>query len=149
MYLPSFSSLLMWSFWVHALLPEVFLEVVPLSLGRGVTVHIPPPSYLALAGFGYGCCCCCIKVIGSFMSIGVGICGEPSSVAYFDGAGKDYVSCSSFRQVYLRVGICAEHDGEPSSVAFFDVTGFDYVSCSPFRVPIARLTAAQVIVQAS
>ncbi|GKF62734.1 ABC transporter I family member 10-like protein, partial [Tanacetum coccineum] len=40
----------MWSFWVHALLPDVFLEAVPLSLGRGVTVYIPPPPYLALAG---------------------------------------------------------------------------------------------------
>ncbi|GKC65394.1 hypothetical protein Tco_1097992, partial [Tanacetum coccineum] len=42
----------MWSFWVHALLPEVFLEAVPLSLGRGVTVYIPPPPYLALTGLG-------------------------------------------------------------------------------------------------
>ncbi|GKE22801.1 UDP-sugar pyrophosphorylase-like protein [Tanacetum coccineum] len=52
LYLPSFSSPLMWSSWVHALLPEVFLEAVPLSLGRGVTVYIPPPPYLALAGLG-------------------------------------------------------------------------------------------------
>ncbi|GJW40840.1 zinc finger, PHD-type containing protein [Tanacetum coccineum] len=37
---------------VHALLSEVFLEVVPLSLGRGVTIYIPPPPYLALAGLG-------------------------------------------------------------------------------------------------
>ncbi|GJW43583.1 hypothetical protein Tco_0072382, partial [Tanacetum coccineum] len=52
LYMPSFSSLLMWSFWVHALLPEVFLEAIPLSLGRGVTVYIPPPPYLALARLG-------------------------------------------------------------------------------------------------
>ncbi|GJT16934.1 hypothetical protein Tco_0875640 [Tanacetum coccineum] len=31
---------------------SVFLEAVPLSLGKGVTVYIPPPSYLALAGLG-------------------------------------------------------------------------------------------------
>ncbi|GJS56424.1 retrovirus-related pol polyprotein LINE-1 [Tanacetum coccineum] len=31
---------------------EVFLEAVPLSLGRGVTVYISPPPYLALAGLG-------------------------------------------------------------------------------------------------
>ncbi|GJS56426.1 hypothetical protein Tco_0629788 [Tanacetum coccineum] len=43
-------SSLHWSLWVHALLPDVFLEAVPLSLGRRVTVYIPPPSYLALAG---------------------------------------------------------------------------------------------------
>ncbi|GJR80807.1 ataxia telangiectasia mutated family protein [Tanacetum coccineum] len=52
LFMPSFPSPLMWSFWVHALLPEVFLEAVPLSLGRGVTVYIPPPPYLALAGLG-------------------------------------------------------------------------------------------------
>ncbi|CAI9284779.1 unnamed protein product [Lactuca saligna] len=46
----------------------------------------------------------------------------------------------------LKVGICGEHGGEPSSVAFFDGVGLDYVSCSPFRVPIARLAAAQVVV---
>ncbi|GKA94402.1 putative ribonuclease H-like domain-containing protein [Tanacetum coccineum] len=48
-----FSSPLMWSFWVHALLPDVFLEAVPLSLGREVTVYIPPPPYLALAGLAF------------------------------------------------------------------------------------------------
>ncbi|GJZ63415.1 hypothetical protein Tco_0619836 [Tanacetum coccineum] len=52
LYMPSLSSPLMWSFWVHALLPEVFLEAVPLSLDRGVTVYIPPPPYLALVGLG-------------------------------------------------------------------------------------------------
>ncbi|GJS95353.1 ataxia telangiectasia mutated family protein [Tanacetum coccineum] len=33
-------------------LPEVFLEAVPLSSGRGVTVYISPPPYLASAGLG-------------------------------------------------------------------------------------------------
>ncbi|KAJ4786379.1 hypothetical protein LUZ62_037625 [Rhynchospora pubera] len=47
----------------------------------------------------------------------------------------------------LKVGICGEHGGEPSSVAFFAKSGLNYVSCSPFRVPIARLAAAQVVVQ--
>ncbi|GJV40299.1 testis-expressed sequence 2 protein [Tanacetum coccineum] len=31
---------------------QVFLEAVPLSLGRGVTVYIPLPPYLALVGLG-------------------------------------------------------------------------------------------------
>ena len=31
-------------------LPEVFLEAVPLPSGRGVTVYISPPPYLAPAG---------------------------------------------------------------------------------------------------
>ncbi len=47
----------------------------------------------------------------------------------------------------IHLGICGEHGGDPSSVAFCHKVGLDYVSCSPFRVPIARLAAAQVVVQ--
>ena len=45
----------------------------------------------------------------------------------------------------LKVGICGEHGGDPASVAFCHAAGMDYVSCSPFRVPIARLAAAQAV----
>ena len=45
----------------------------------------------------------------------------------------------------LKTGICGEHGGEPRSVAFCHDAGLDYVSCSPFRVPIARLAAAQAM----
>ena len=45
----------------------------------------------------------------------------------------------------LKVGICGEHGGEPKSVHFCHNVGMDYVSCSPFRVPIARLAAAQAV----
>jgi pyruvate,orthophosphate dikinase len=47
----------------------------------------------------------------------------------------------------LKIGICGEHGGDPSSIEFFHKTGLDYVSCSPYRVPIARLTAAQVVIK--
>ncbi len=47
----------------------------------------------------------------------------------------------------LKVGICGEHGGEPSSVKFCHKVGMNYVSCSPFRVPIARLAAAQAVVE--
>jgi pyruvate,orthophosphate dikinase len=47
----------------------------------------------------------------------------------------------------LKCGICGEHGGEPSSVKFCHRVGLDYVSCSPFRVPIARLAAAQAVVE--
>jgi len=47
----------------------------------------------------------------------------------------------------LEVGICGEHGGEPASVKFFHKAGLDYVSCSPFRIPIARLSAAQAVVE--
>jgi pyruvate,orthophosphate dikinase len=46
----------------------------------------------------------------------------------------------------LKVGICGEHGGDPASIRFFDRVGMDYVSCSPFRVPVARLAAAQAVV---
>ncbi|KFO68004.1 hypothetical protein ER57_07050, partial [Smithella sp. SCADC] len=47
----------------------------------------------------------------------------------------------------LKVGICGEHGGEPSSVMFCHRVGMDYVSCSPYRIPIARLAAAQAVVE--
>jgi len=45
----------------------------------------------------------------------------------------------------LKIGVCGEHGGDPSSVEFFHNAGLDYVSCSPYRVPIARLAAAQAV----
>jgi pyruvate,orthophosphate dikinase len=47
----------------------------------------------------------------------------------------------------LKIGICGEHGGDADSVKFCHTVGMDYVSASPFRVPIARLAAAQVIVE--
>ncbi|HHI70662.1 MAG TPA: hypothetical protein ENJ91_06650, partial [Rhodobacteraceae bacterium] len=43
----------------------------------------------------------------------------------------------------LVLALCGEHGGNPESIAFCRDAGFDYVSCSPFRVPVARLAAAQ------
>jgi pyruvate,orthophosphate dikinase len=47
----------------------------------------------------------------------------------------------------LEIGICGEHGGDAESVKFCHQIGLDYVSASPFRVPIARLAAAQVVVE--
>lgn len=49
----------------------------------------------------------------------------------------------------LKCGICGEHGGEPSSVKFCHRVGLNYVSCSPYRVPIARLAAAQAVLEES
>jgi pyruvate,orthophosphate dikinase len=49
----------------------------------------------------------------------------------------------------LKVGICGEHGGDADSVKFCHRIGMNYVSCSPFRVPIARLAAAQAVVEES
>jgi pyruvate,orthophosphate dikinase len=47
----------------------------------------------------------------------------------------------------LKTGICGEHGGEPSSVKFCHRAGLNYVSCSPYRVPLARLAAAQAVLE--
>jgi pyruvate,orthophosphate dikinase len=47
----------------------------------------------------------------------------------------------------LKVGICGEHGGDPESVKFCHRVAMNYVSCSPYRVPIARLAAAQAVVE--
>jgi len=47
----------------------------------------------------------------------------------------------------LKIGICGEHGGEAKSVKFCHRVGMDYVSCSPYRVPIARLAAAQAVIE--
>jgi pyruvate, orthophosphate dikinase len=49
----------------------------------------------------------------------------------------------------LKLGICGEHGGDGPSVKFCHQVGLDYVSASPFRVPIARLAAAQAVIEES
>ena len=45
----------------------------------------------------------------------------------------------------LKIGICGEHGGDPATIDFCYRSGVSYVSCSPFRVPMARLAAAQAV----
>jgi len=47
----------------------------------------------------------------------------------------------------IKLGICGEHGGDPDSVKFCHQVGLTYVSCSPFRVPVARLAAAQAVLE--
>jgi pyruvate,orthophosphate dikinase len=47
----------------------------------------------------------------------------------------------------LKIGICGEHGGDAPSVKFCHRAGMNYVSASPFRVPIARLAAAQAVIE--
>ncbi|MDI9499017.1 MAG: pyruvate, phosphate dikinase [Bacillota bacterium] len=47
----------------------------------------------------------------------------------------------------IKLGICGEHGGDPSSIRFCHRLGLNYVSCSPYRVPIARLAAAQAVIE--
>ncbi len=47
----------------------------------------------------------------------------------------------------LKIGICGEHGGDAASVKFCHQVGMNYVSASPFRVPVARLAAAQAVIE--
>ncbi|HEV3328101.1 MAG TPA: putative PEP-binding protein, partial [Acidimicrobiales bacterium] len=47
----------------------------------------------------------------------------------------------------LKCGVCGEHGGDPASIELFSRLGLDYVSCSPYRVPVARLAAAQAVIE--
>jgi len=47
----------------------------------------------------------------------------------------------------IKLGICGEHGGDPASVKFCHKLGLAYVSCSPYRVPVARLAAAQAVLE--
>jgi len=47
----------------------------------------------------------------------------------------------------LKIGICGEQGGDPETVKYCYRVGMNYVSCSPFRVPIAKLAAAQAIIE--
>ena len=48
----------------------------------------------------------------------------------------------------LKVGICGEQGGDPATVKFCHRVGMNYVSASPFRLPVARLAAAQAVIEA-
>ena len=59
------------------------------------------------------------------------------------------IACSLGRETNpgLKLGICGEHGGDPDSVRFCHKIGLTYVSCSPYRVPLARLAAAQAVIE--
>lgn len=59
-------------------------------------------------------------------------------------SGRDVASNNN---VLFKAGVCGEHGGDPKSVRFFVKSGMNYVSCSPFRVPVARLAAAQAVIE--
>jgi pyruvate,orthophosphate dikinase len=67
-----------------------------------------------------------------------------------EGVGKIMQLCvEKARKINPKIefGICGEHGGEPESVKFCHKIGLNDVSCSPYRVPIARLAAAQAVLE--
>src|ERR1700758_3555690 len=76
--------------------------------------------------------------------------GDPFQTLDVDGVGMMVrwgIEKGRKTRPKLEVGICGEHGGDADSVKFCHQVGMDYVSASPFRVPIARLAAAQVVVE--
>jgi len=74
---------------------------------------------------------------------------NPFAVLDRDGVGKLVAMAYELGKAQnpdLKVGICGEHGGDPSSIEFCHMVGLTYVSCSPFRVPVARLAAAQAVI---
>ncbi len=47
----------------------------------------------------------------------------------------------------LLKGLCGEHGAAPENIEFCIDAGLDYVSCSTYSVPIAALSAAQVLIK--
>ncbi|MDD5686310.1 MAG: pyruvate, phosphate dikinase [Elusimicrobia bacterium] len=75
---------------------------------------------------------------------------DPFATIDFEGIGeliKIGIERGRKTKKNLEVGICGEHGGDPESVKFCHRVGMNYVSCSPFRVPIAKLAAAQAVVE--
>ena len=77
---------------------------------------------------------------------------DPFQTIDFEGVGKLVeFAIENGRKAKrdLKIGICGEHGGDAASVLFCHAARMDYVSCSPFRVPIARLAAAQAVINES
>ena len=90
------------------------------------------------------------RFLPSYIKAGI-LPDDPFQVLDIDGVGQlVQMGTERGRQTNpdLKIGICGEHGGEPRSVAFCHEVGLNYVSCSPFRVPIARLSAAQAVLNA-
>jgi pyruvate,orthophosphate dikinase len=77
---------------------------------------------------------------------------DPFQVLDQDGVGqlvKMGVERGRSTRPGMKTGICGEHGGEAASVKFCHNAGLNYVSCSPYRVVIARLAAAQAVLEAA
>lgn len=89
------------------------------------------------------------KFLGDYVKMGI-YERDPFQALDQDGIGRlvqTGVELGRKTRDGLKVGICGEHGGDPESVKFCHRVGLNYVSCSPFRVPIARLAAAQAVVE--
>jgi pyruvate,orthophosphate dikinase len=89
------------------------------------------------------------KFLPAYLDLGV-LQANPFEVLDVKGVGRlmeTAIQWARSTKPDIEIGVCGEHGGEPSSVKFLSRIGVDYVSCSPFRVPVARLAAAQAVIE--
>ncbi len=89
------------------------------------------------------------KYLTTYLEIGI-LQDNPFEVIDIKGGGRLMeLAINWARQVKgdLEIGVCGEHAGEPRSIKFFHRVGVSYVSCSAPRIPVARLAAAQAVLE--
>ncbi len=91
------------------------------------------------------------KFLGDYVRMGI-YEKDPFQSIDEDGIGALVaIAVQSGRKIKpaLKLGVCGEHGGDSTSIRFFHRVGLNYVSCSPYRVPVARLAAAQAVIEAN
>ncbi len=91
-----------------------------------------------------------VRLLPAYLASGI-LPSNPFEQLDPDGVGRLIrMTCDDARAVKgdLKIGICGEQAGDPASVRFLIDAGIDYLSCSPYRVTIARLAAAQALLDA-
>jgi pyruvate,orthophosphate dikinase len=89
------------------------------------------------------------KFINDYKQKGI-LAADPFATVDQEGVGELMKLCvkkGRKAKRKLEIGICGEQGGEAESVKFCHKIGLNYVSCSPYRVPIARLAAAQAVIE--
>ncbi|MBI4331519.1 MAG: pyruvate, phosphate dikinase [Chloroflexi bacterium] len=89
------------------------------------------------------------KYLTTYLDLGI-LQDNPFEVVDIKGAGRLMELAVSWARAVkpnLDIGVCGEHGGEPRSIKFFHSIGVSYVSCSAPRIPVAKLAAAQAVLE--
>jgi pyruvate,orthophosphate dikinase len=89
------------------------------------------------------------KFLSTYLEAGI-LKDNPFLILDVKGVGRlmeTAISWGRKEKPTLEIGVCGEHAGEPRSIKFLYSIGVDSVSCSPFRIPIAKLAAAQAVIE--
>ena len=89
------------------------------------------------------------KFLATYLQMGI-LQDNPFEVVDVKGVGRlmeTAVFWARRNKRDLEIGVCGEHGGEAQSVRYFHTMGVNYVSCSAFRIPVARLAAAQAVIE--